>query len=330
MNSRLLTCHRRSFLKIASGALLVAGAPAIVRAAPPLDRIEGHAFGTQWTVAHPAAAGHDRLRSRLVGLLEEIDFAFSPWRADGVLGRFNAGLTDETTATDEIVDVTRAALAIAEESGGSFDPTVGPLVGRWGFGPIHRGHVREQGWRAIEAKDRHIARRYPGLTLDLCGIAKGHALDRMTGLLLDEGIDDFIVDFGGELAARGRHPSGRAWRVGIEDPRGNAEGPVAAVALEGLAIATSGDRSNGYDVGGRRYSHIIDPATREPAEGKLASVSVMMPTARDADGWATALMALGEKGPALATDRAIDALFLFRDGERLRHEATGSIAGRLL
>src|SRR5690606_29630121 len=124
-----------------------------------------------------------------------------------------------------------------------------------------------------------------GLTLDLCGIAKGHALDRMVATLLDEGHEHFLVDLGGELAARGWHPSGRAWQVGIEYPlpgRGNIAG---VLRLDKLAVATSGDRANGYDIGRRRYSHIIDPGTREPVDSSLGSVSVLMATAREADGW---------------------------------------------
>lgn len=330
MRSGTLRLDRRDLLRLGGSALLLAGAPAIARAAPPLTGLNGTAFGTAWRIALPAATDTGSLRGPLEALHERIDAAFSPWRADGTIGRFNAGGATGFAATDEVVEVTRAALAIAGASGGRFDPTVGPLVARWGFGPIRAGQTPPDGWRAIGADAGHLSRAYPHLTLDLCGIAKGHALDRMTALLLDAGHDDFLIDLGGELAARGRHPSGRAWRVGVENPSAEGGRPTARLALNGMAVATSGDRVNGYDLGGRRYSHIIDPATGEPARGALASVSVLMPLARDADGWATALMAAEEDGPALARANAVPALFQFRDGGGLRSVATGGIERHLL
>ena len=317
--------NRRGFLALGGTALVAAATPA--RAAP-LARIEGTALGTGWSVALPAGVSLSGLRDRLSALLTGIDAAFSPFRADGAIGRFNAGAAGEAAVSAEIVDVTRAALSIAAASGGAFDPTVGPLVARWGFGPI-AGEATAEGWRGIAAGNGHLARRERGLTLDLCGIAKGHALDRMAGLLLEAGHGDFLIDLGGELFARGRHPSGRTWSVGIEDPRPDGEGLAATLRLSGLAVATSGDRVNGYDLGGRRYSHIIDPATGEPVESTLASVSVVMPEGIEADGWATALMAAGGAGPALAETRNIAALFLFRDGGALRRVATGGIERHL-
>ncbi len=224
--------------------------------------------------------------------------------------------------TEEVVDVTRSALRIAKASGGRFDPTVGPLVARWSFGLIHDGEIVSNGWREIDAGGRHLVRKRPGLTLDLCGIAKGHALDRMVALLLDAGLDHFLIDLGGELAARGRHPSGRIWQVGVEDPRLGSADLAGVLLLDGMAVATSGDRANGYALGGRRYSHIIDPASREPVAGALASVSVLLPTGREADGWATALLATGPEGPELARRQRIPALFVFRDGGGLRRVAT--------
>lgn len=318
--------NRRGFLALGGTALFAAGTAA--RAAP-LAGLAGTALGTGWSVALPAGADVAGLRERLAALLDGIDYAFSPFRPESAIGRFNAGADAEAAVPGEVVEVTRAALAIAGASGGAFDPTVGPLVARWGFGPIRAGETKAGGWRGIHAGNGHLARDRQGLTLDLCGIAKGHALDRMAALLRDAGHEDFLIDLGGELSARGRHPSGRAWRVGIEDPQPGAEGLAAVLDLAGMAVATSGDRVNGYDLGGRRYSHIIDPKAGEPVESAPASVSVLMPTGREADGWATALMAAGAAGPALASRQGIPALFLFRAGGGLRRVATGTFERHL-
>lgn len=315
---------RRGFLALGGAALLAVKTPALAGNATPVREISGSAFGTGWRVVLKDNASTAGLEERLAGTLRSIDLAFSPWRGDSMIGRFNRGHAYEAVVPEEVVDVVRLALDIAEASGGRFDPTVGPMVAHWGFGPIAGGETPPDGWRNLQAGNGHVARSIPGLTLDLCGIAKGHALDRMVADLLDAGQQDFLVDIGGELAARGRHPSGRPWHVGIEDPLPGASGMAGVVRLDGMAVATSGDRRNGYDLGGRRYSHIIDPATREPVEGALTSVSVAMPRAVEADGWATALMAAGDKGPELARQRGIAALFLFRDKEALRHVSTGT------
>ncbi len=329
MRARSRFFHRREVLALGAAALLVAR-PAIARGAAPVAELTGDAFGTGWRVTLPAGADVAQLKERLAALLEDIDLAFSPWRADSTIALFNAGGEGRFAVGPEIVEVTRAALHIADASGGRFDPTVGPLVARWGFGPIHRGETPSGGWQGITAEGDCLSKQNDGLTLDLCGIAKGHALDRMVTLLRETGCDDFLVDLGGELAARGRHPSGRGWHVGIEDPRPDTNDVAGVLRLDEMAVATSGDRANGYAFGGRRYSHIIDPATGEPVASALAAVSVLMPTAREADGWATALMAAGEGGPELATLRGIPALFLFRDGKRLRRVATGTFERHLV
>ena len=323
MNSLI---DRRRFLALtAAGALAPVVAPAVARGAAAASQIAGSAFGTGWSVTLPAGTKSQALHQRIEALLAELDLTFSPWRPDSLLSRFNAGEAPAMSVGGELAGVTASSLAIAEASDGYFDPTVGPLVARWGFGPIDHGDASPEGRRGLSVDNDHIVRSAPGLTLDLCGIAKGHALDRVSGLLRDFGCDDFLVDLGGELAAHGHHPSGRDWQLGVEDPRPGAEALAGRLRLDGMAVATSGDRTNGYDVGPRRYSHIIDPATQEPVETTLASVSVVMPTAGAADGWATALMAAGAGGPDMAKRHGIAALFLFRSGSALRAATTGTI-----
>jgi thiamine biosynthesis lipoprotein len=175
--------------------------------------------------------------------------------------------------------------------------------------------------------DGTVAKARGALSLDLCGIAKGHALDRMVAACRARGMDDVLVELGGEVVARGRHPSGRAWRVGIERPS-PAGGFQHAVALDGAALATSGSAVNGYAYRGRRYSHIIDPATGRPADTRLAGVTVAAPAAMTADALATALYAMGpERGPAFAQESGIEALFIMDDAAEI---ATGGFDARIL
>lgn len=308
------------------GAALALATPGVLRASAPTEALRGAAFGTGWSVTLPAGRGAERYRRALEAILSEVDRQMSPWRADTVLSGFNRGQAPALELPSHMANVTAAALDLARDSGGQFDPSVGPLVARWGFGPITEGAAPD--WRALALDNGHLSRAHPGVTLDLCGIAKGYALDLMAEQLLQHE-SDLLIDLGGELRGHGLHPSGRPWQVAIEDPRPGASGLRGVIGLEG-AVATSGIAVQSYALDGRRYGHIIDPATAEPVSGSLLSVTVRSGTAMQADGWATALFAAGAQGPELARQAGLDALFLSAAGTGLQQEATGDFARALL
>lgn len=313
---------RRGFLTSAAATLAL---PAVARGAAPVTRFDGTAFATGWQITLAGGAGKDaaRMLAAIRAHLAAVDREMSPWRGDSDVTRFNRAGTGPCPLPAALRHVAGAALDIAEASRGAFDPTVGPLVARWGFGPID-GEAGP-GWEGLGRDAGGLVKAEAGLTLDLCGIAKGHALDGIAAILEAAGHDAFLADLGGEVFARGLHPEGRPWQVGVEDPRVDAGGMAEVLALSDMAVATSGDRENGYWLGARRYSHIIDPATEEPVAGRIASVSVIAGDAMTADGWATALMAAGgEAGPALARARGLSALFLMRDGGGLGRVTTGA------
>ncbi|MFN3721744.1 MAG: FAD:protein FMN transferase [Paracoccaceae bacterium] len=315
---------RRGFLALAGATL---ACPALVRAAAP-DIVLGDAFGTTWRIVGATNAQLSGFRAGLERLFRSIDAEMSPWRPDSAASRFNASATG-WIASPEMIHVTQAALRLAADSHGAFDPTVGPLVARWGFGPITGDGLPD--WRGVQITPDRIVKASADLTLDLCGIAKGRALDRVCDLARDFGLDSLLVDLGGELGALGRHPSGREWQVAVENPL-SGQSPAAVLHLpDGMSVATSGLSAQSYTVGTRLWGHIIDPASRSPVNGRLRSVTVLAYDAMTADGWATALFAAGDDaGPALARDRDIAALFLFDDGSALRRVATGGIAEALV
>lgn len=324
MRNRLHHPSRRTFLGMTAAAAVAL--PGLTHAeALAVERIEGRAFATTWRITAPAGRRLEVLRSEVERLLLEVDRQMSPWREDSEISAFNASGAGGFAVSRETAHVCRSALHLAEASGGAFDPTVGPLVGRWGFGPISGG---ETGWRELTADDEVLHKGRPGLTLDLCGIAKGWAVDRVAHLLREAGHDDALIDIGGELAGLGRHPSGRAWQVAVEDP---LEGGTAGVlSLTDLAVATSGVTAQSYGVSGPDYGHIIDPATGAPARGALRSVSVLAGDAMTADGWATALFAAGAvEGPKLAQGSGLSALFLSEIGGRLDAHMTGEFERHL-
>jgi len=224
----------------------------------------------------------------------------------------------------EMTGVAQAAQALARDSDGAFDPTVGPLVARWGFGPIERGAAPD--WRGVTVDAGRISKTQTDLTLDLCGIAKGRALDRAMELARDQGLRNLLLDLGGELRALGRHPQGRDWNVAVEHPMPGHSAPAILHLPESMAVATSGLGAQSYGLNGRLWGHIMDPATARPVEGQLRSVTVLAADAMTADGWATALFAAGDDaGPALARAQDIAALFLFDAGTTLRRVETGGI-----
>lgn len=323
MNSPFLPSRRGALGLI--GAALLCPRPGHAGA---LDGLSGTAFGTGWHIAGPARADLGAIRPGIEALFAGIDRQMSPWRADSALSQFNAGAAGWHAAEPEIVHVSQAALALAEASDGAFDPTVGPLVARWGFGPIHGG---TPDWRGLTVQAGRIGKARADLTLDLCGIAKGRALDRAVALAGDAGFGDLLFDLGGELRALGHHPSGRDWQVAVQHPL--AEGRAAAMLRlpAGRAVATSGLQDQSYVLGARTYGHIIDPSAQGPADDGLLSVTVVAGDAMLADGWATALFAAGPvRGPANARDLGIAALFLVRDGATFGQVRTGAIDDVLL
>ena len=323
---------RRQMIAL-TGAALWSGAaraeaPALLAGANPVETIEGRAFASHWRITAPAGTGITHYRAGIERLLARVDREMSPWRDDSDLFRFNAA-TQECAVSHDVALVARAALDLAQNSGGAFDPTVGPLVARWGFGRI--SGLESGRWQGLAVGDDSLRKDQPGLTMDLCGIAKGRALDLMAEHLLTAGAADFLIDLGGELKSMGLHPAGRDWRVAVEDPRAARDGAAAVLALpSGLAVATSGLRAQSYDLGAHRYGHIIDPQSARPAEGRVASVSVLSGTAMLADGWATALLAAGEAGPKIARANSIAALFLLTDKAGLSVITTGGFDRHLM
>jgi thiamine biosynthesis lipoprotein len=232
-------------------------------------------------------------------------------------------------ADAEMIFVTMRALELAKVSNGAFDPTVGPLVAKWGFGPIEGGS--KPYWRGLSLRDGGIGKARDDLTLDLCGIAKGRALDLAVNLVRDSGIDNFLFDMGGELKAIGEHPSGRSWHVAVQPALVGQPAPATLKLADGWAVATSGLRTQSYELAEHTYGHIIDPVTGVPADDRLLSVSVLEKDAMIADGWATALFAAGlTGGPELAQDNSISALFLVREGAGISIVKTGAIHRSLL
>jgi len=307
---------RRTFVTASAATLLASTLPAFGDEALVLS---GRAYGTSWRVRLRGRGDGRALADTLAALLARVDLAVSPFRADSEISRFNRAAAGWHGAGADFARVTAEALRIAALTGGAFDPGVGPDVGRYGFGPITG--ERAGSHADFKADGGGIAKADARQTLDLCGIAKGYALDLMAESIAAAGFADFVAELGGEVLARGRDSGGAPWRIGISHPLG---GLYAVIDAGGLAVATSGDAINAYEVGGRRYSHVIDPQTDEPLRNGVASVTVLAGSAMTADALATALMVMGpERGIAFAEAQALPVLYLLRGADGLSELTNG-------
>ncbi len=288
----------------------------------------GHAFGSTWRMAGGQNLDETRLRPLIEAVIRRVDRQMSPWRPDSDIARFNGRpSTDWQPLPGEVCRVVSASLDVARATGGAFDPTVGPAVARFGFGRIEGGFGSFDG---IDVRDDAVRKTRADLTLDLCGIAKGHALDDITQVLRQEGVTSVLVELGGEVAAIGEHLSGRPWQVAIERPGQRQLTAHRIVAPRHLALASSGHTPNGHN-GRIALSHLIDPHRQRPAEQGLASVSVLAPTAMQADALATALTVLGPRdGIEHAQEHDIAALFLEQTPSGFGETMTGRFADHLV
>lgn len=298
---------------------------ALFRPSGALHALEGAAMGTSWRVTFAGAeASLPSARRAIEQILESVVARFSPWEAASELSRFNAMPSGTRhAASADFAKVLDCALRIAEESDGACDPALGTLVDLWGFGPVSRG-TGLPGAAEIEralriSGHRHIVAHAPGgsfsrktpARLDLCGIAKGYAVDLIAQALRDAGLAAALVEIGGELSGYGVKPDGTPWWVAID---GSADGDAPIlVALHGIAIATSGCE-RAFVHAGQSYSHTIDPRTGRPIDDGMVSATVLHPSCMQADAYATALMVMGpDAAIAFAETHALAAVIRFRD-----------------
>lgn len=287
----------------------------------------GPTMGTSWSahVVDPPAGCADAIEA----VLARVIAAMSNWEAASDINRFNRTPVGQwMPLPPDMMTVLRAGLDMARLSGGAFDPAIGHIVGRWGFGPAGDAPDIAAPWTAIET-DGDKARRLADVALDFSGIAKGFAVDAVASELRARGVARFLIEIGGELRGDGVKPDIQPWWVDVEAPMGLSV-PVLRVALCGLAVATSGDYRRYRMDGGRRLSHSMDPATGAPIAHDVASVTVLHDSAMMADAWATAITVMGhERGMALATRHGLAARLVRRDGARGVEYMTPALAAML-
>ena len=263
---------------------------------------------TAWTADEPLAisAFEEVFRE-----FDRLDRLMTTWRDDSDVQRVNAAAGDHPVpVATEVRDVLHLAREASELTDGKFDITFGALADLWKFDQDQDNTVPDPAdiarrlplidYRKVEVDDAagtaFIARK--GMRIHLGGIGKGYAVDRAVAILHERGLNDFIIQAGGDLYAGGVKGD-RPWRLGIRDPRGPIDKSFAAIDLSDGTFSTSGDYERAFLKDGRRYHHILDPATGQPARG-CRSVTLVTPRAVFADALAKGVFILGaEKGLAL-------------------------------
>jgi|SRR5699024_2082793 len=292
--------------------------------------LTGPTMGTVWSVqlAHlPAEMTLAEVQEGLEARLALVNAQMSTYDPTSNISRYN---TSEGGTwhpiPDEFATVLDAAFSLAADSDGAFDPTIGPLVNLWGFGPVARGEklptaeaineaMQKTGWQKVKRRAHGQEILQPGgIYLDLSAIAKGYAVDLLGEYLTDIGVKGWMVDIGGDLRTYGHKADGSKWRIAVERPVPGKREINSVLSLQNMAVATSGDYRNYYDTEQGQVSHTVDPRSGRTIQHGLASVTVLHESCMIADGLATLLTVLGpEEGLEFAKREGLAVLFIARD-----------------
>ena len=296
--------------------------------------LDGKTMGTFWRVSVIGVdeAKAQALRAKVQAQLDADDRLLSTWKNDSALMRFNhATDTRPWPVSEAMADIVTLSLRIGAKTHGAMDITVGPLVNLWGFGPDKQPVATPDAQAIAAAKARtglqhlqvinqsgrqFLQKDIPDLFVDLSTVGEGYAADHLARLMEQEGISRYLVSVGGALVSRGMNGEGKPWRVAIQKPTDRENAVQAIVDINGHGISTSGSYRNYYELDGKRISHVIDPQTGQPITHKLVSVTVIAPTALEADGWDTGLMVLGpEKAQQVVREEGLAVYMIVKEGE---------------
>ncbi len=299
----------------------------------PHVKVAGQTMGTQYHVTLVAETDADALKAAFDKRLAEINKVMSTYDPESELMQINrAPVAQPLPISDDLAAVLALSLQIYSQTAGGFDVTVGPLVNRWGFGPVEaKGKPDEaevatllasvgsdaltleqadSGWQLVKHKPVFI---------DLSAIAKGWAVDELAGMLVARGYQDFLVEIGGELRVSGKNARGANWSIAVERPSLAQGGVQAAIGVSNLAVATSGSYRNYQMYNGVQYSHTIDPSTGQPVTHNMVSITVLADTCAEADALATGFNVMGpEAALAEAEARGLAVFILVDEGGEIR------------
>ncbi|NQZ86288.1 MAG: FAD:protein FMN transferase [Colwellia sp.] len=277
----------------------------------------------------------EKTHADIAAILKQLLQDMSNWLPDSELSRFNKSTS---LAPVEISEGLRRVLAesirLGNLSGGKLDVTIGPLINLWGFGPDFRPEKvpsdselkiakARTGLKYLTLNGNELSKAIPDLTIDLSTIAKGYAVDLIAEYLESKGLNNYLVEIGGEMRIKGFKHTGELWHVAIEKPLSEERAVHQIIIPKDNALATSGDYRKYFESNGHRFSHIIDPQSGRPIDHKLVSVTVIHPSSMTADGLSTAMMLMGEeKALAFAEENELAAYMIIKTDHGFVEQST--------
>ena len=297
---------------------------------PEVIELSGTKMGTTYHIKVVAdQLPPEDLHQRIDKLLSVVDNAMSTYKPNSELSRFNRlAVGQNLEISSDFAQVLQISSDIWAKSGGTFDPTVGPLVDLWGFGPNPSANTAPSADQITAALqtigfqnlvlDGNNLSKTGAVELDLSAVAKGYAVDLVADMLEMLALPDYLVEVGGEVRVSGSNPEGEPWRIAIEQPQ-LMPSVNRIISLNNMAVATSGDYRNYFEQQGIRYSHILDSRTGQPIKHNLASVTVLTDSCAEADAWATAFLVMGaEESLQIAQRLDIAVYLLVKEGDTFK------------
>lgn len=293
--------------------------------------IDGKTMGTYYRITYADKLDRE-LKNKIDSVLREVNFGLSTYIDSSSISIFNKAESTYPLSEKAIKDLHfkinfLASSEVYQKTSGAFDPSVMPLVNYWGFGYTEKRKINGVdsskvdsllqivGLEKVVLQNQELKKENSKIELDFSGCAKGYGVDEVARFLQRMGIQNYLVDIGGEVKAKGKNAKGQYWQIGINvpDEDANLSEIQAVVPLQDRALATSGNYRNFYEVDGIKYSHTISPYTGYPERNTLLSASVFAKKCLYADAYATAFMVMGmEKAYNLASQLTdIEAYFIF-------------------
>lgn len=283
--------------------LLVVGTILIIRQqrSMPYQKSSDFIFGTTYHITYQCDSD---LTQSIKAELLKVDASLSPFNKESVITAINE---NKDVSPDEMFkEVFSLAMDISKETDGAFDITVAPLVNAWGFGfkngsqPSHHqvdSLLQLVGYKKVSMADGKVKKQDPRIMLDCSAIAKGYGTDRVARLLRNRGVQNYMVEIGGEVVTSGVNPERLPWKIGVTKPTDDSLNTghelQTILNLTDKAMATSGNYRNFYYKGGKKFAHTIDPKTGYPVQHSILSATVIAKSCAVADAYATSFMVMG-------------------------------------
>ena len=307
--------------------LLIVGTVLIIRQqrSTPYQKSADFIFGTSFHVTYQCDSD---LTESIKTELMKVDASLSPFNEESVISAINNN--KEVRPDQMFIEVFNLAMGISKDTDGAFDITVAPLVNAWGFGFKNGSQPSKQqvdslmqivGYQKVRLTDGIVMKHDPRIMLDCSAIAKGYGTDRVAKLLRSRGVENFMVEIGGEIVTRGVNPDRKPWKIGVTKPTDDSlhvgHELQTILNVTNKAMATSGNYRNFYYKGGKKYAHTIDPKTGYPVQHSILSATVITKSCAVADAYATSFMVMGLEKAQKVLERhpEVTAYFIYSDDD---------------